>query len=155
MTEIQEKSILKPVSIAIVTSRFNEEITTALYEGAVARLDELGICSDNITAVWVPGAVEIPIVAQRFAELDRIDAVICLGAVIKGDTDHYQYVCEQVNYGCQQVALQTRKPIIFGILTTHNQQQAQERIGGSQGHYGRHSADCAYEMISILRQIKE
>lgn len=144
---------MNEIHIAIVTSRFNEDITTALYEGTVTRLHELGIHDDYITPVWVPGAVEIPLIAQRFAKLEWVSAVICLGAVIQGDTDHYEYVCEQVSYGCQRVALETGKPIIFGVLTTRNKAQAEERIGGKQGHYGRNSAECAYEMVSLLRRI--
>lgn len=154
MQKIQAETIAKPFDVAIVTSRFNEDITSALYEGAVARLGELGISHENITSTWVPGAVEIPVVAQRFANLDRIAAVICLGAVIKGETHHYEYVCEQVNYGCQRVALDCQKPVVFGVLTTLNKAQAEDRIGGKHGHYGRFSADCAYEMVSVLQQIR-
>lgn len=154
MHKIQAENVGKPFEVAIVTSRFNEDITGALHDGAVARLLELGIDSQHITSVWVPGAVEIPLVAQRFAELTRFAVVICLGAVIKGETHHYEYVCEQVNYGCQRVALDCKKPVIFGVLTTLNKAQAQDRIGGKHGHYGRYSADCAYEMVSLLRQIE-
>ena len=153
MRKIHAEALDKPFHVAIVTSRFNDDITDALYEGAVARLNELGIQGDYITAAWVPGAVEIPVASQRFAELEHISAVICLGAVIKGETNHYEYVCEQANYGCQRLALDTKKPIVFGVLTTLNKAQAQDRIGGKHGHYGRFSADTAYEMVSVLRQI--
>ena len=153
MRKIHAETVSKPFHVAIVTSRFNDDITNALFEGAVARLNELGISDEYITAAWVPGAVEIPVTAQKFAESDSIQAVICLGAVIKGETNHYEYVCEQVNYGCQRLALDYKKPVVFGVLTTLNRAQAEDRIGGKHGHYGRFSADTAYEMVSVLQQI--
>ena len=154
MHKVLAGPLSQPCNIAIVTSRFNEDITQELYAGAIERLQELQIDSQWITTTWVPGAIEIPIVAQRFALLPRIAAVICLGAVIKGETHHYEYVCEQVSYGCQRIALDCQKPIIFGVLTTLTKAQAQARVGGKKGHYGRYSADCAYEMISLLQQIQ-
>lgn len=153
MQMIHAQTLDKPVHIAIVISRFNEDITGALFEGAVARLKELGIDEQHITAAFVPGAVEIPVTAQRFAKLEHIAAVICLGAVIKGESSHYEYVCEQVNNGCQRLSLDSEKPIIYGVLTTLNKAQAIDRIGGNHGHFGRFSADAAYEMVSVLQQI--
>lgn len=140
-------------NIALVVSRFNEEITQALYEGAVARLQELGFANENITVVWVPGAVEIPLTAQRLARADGYEAIICLGAVIRGETTHYDYVCDQVSMGCQRVALENDVPVIFGVLTTENEEQAHDRIGGKHGHKGRDAVDAALEMVSVLRQI--
>jgi len=154
MHKIHPQKIETPFQVAIVTSRFNEDITNALYDGAISRLLELGIPNQNITSAWVPGAIEIPIAAQRFALLDRISVVITLGAVIKGETHHYEYVCEQVNNGCQRVALDSQKPVVFGVLTTLNKAQALARVGGEHGHYGRYSADCAYEMVSVLAQVE-
>lgn len=140
-------------NIALVVSHFNEEITQALYEGAVARLQELGFANEHITVVWVPGAVEIPLTAQRLARADGYEAIICLGAVIRGETTHYDYVCEQVSMGCQKVALENDVPVIFGVLTTENEEQAHDRIGGKHGHKGRDAVDAALEMVSVLRQI--
>lgn len=137
--------------IAIVVSRFNTEVTEKLLAGAVTRLDELGITAANVCLV--PGAVEIPLIAQQLAKSQRYDAVIALGAVIRGETTHYDYVCQQVSYGCQKVALEQQLPVIFGVLTTENDEQALERVGGSHGHKGRDAADAAIEMIQLLRTL--
>lgn len=153
MEIIRAEDLHKPFNLAIVVSRFNEDITKALLDGAVERLRELEFSDENITVTWVPGAVELPIVAQRFAKREDIQAVICLGAVIRGETTHYDYVCSQASDGCQRVALEQDKPIIFGVLTTENKAQAIDRIGGAHGHKGRDAADCAYEMVSILSQL--
>jgi 6,7-dimethyl-8-ribityllumazine synthase len=141
-------------NIAIVVSHFNRDITEKLLDGAVLRLKELGFSEDQITAVWVPGAVEIPLTAQRLALTKKFAAVICLGAVIFGETKHFEYVCEQVSQGCQAVALSQNIPVIFGVLTTENLQQAQDRTGGKKGHMGREAADAAYHMVSVLKQIE-
>jgi 6,7-dimethyl-8-ribityllumazine synthase len=140
-------------NIAIVISRFNEQVTQKLYDGAMERLSELGFPSDRITVVWVPGAVEIPLTAQRLARTDKYEAIVCLGAVIFGETRHFDYVCEQVSQGCQMVALSHDLPVIFGVLTTNNMEQALDRVGGKKGHMGRSSVDAAYEMVSVLNQI--
>ncbi|MFU8797442.1 MAG: 6,7-dimethyl-8-ribityllumazine synthase [Gammaproteobacteria bacterium] len=140
------------IRIAIVVSRFNEEITNLLLEGALQRLKELNIEEEFIKVIKVPGAVEIPLIAQRLAREGIYEAIICLGAVIRGETTHYDYVCEQVSMGCQQVALANDIPIIFGILTTENEAQAMARVGGAHGHKGRDAADAAMEMIEISRQ---
>ncbi len=130
--------------IAIVVSEFNELITRKLYEGCLARLHEHGILVDEYEDVcWVPGAIEIPLMAQRFARSRKYTAVICLGAVIRGETTHYDYVCQQVSYGCQRVALDQDLPVVFGILTTENTEQAWDRVGGAHGHKGRDAADVA------------
>jgi 6,7-dimethyl-8-ribityllumazine synthase len=153
MRIIQAAKIKHPFKIAIVVSQFNEEITHLLYESTVARLKEKGLLDDHITVVWVPGAVEIPLTAQRLAQTSSFAAVICLGAVIRGETTHYDYVCEQVSQGCQKVALKHNIPVIFGILTTENEAQAFDRLGGSHGNKGHDAADCALAMASILQQI--
>ena len=140
-------------NIAIVVSRFNHDITEKLLAGAVERLQELGFNKDQITAIWVPGAVEIPLAAQRLARSGKYEAVICLGAVIFGETRHFDFVCQQVSQGCQQVALTHDIPVIFGVLTTQNKEQANDRVGGKKGHMGRESANAAYELISVLRQM--
>ena len=153
MKIIEAKELLKPISIAIVVSRFNAEVTDALLEGAVERLKELEVPIEKTTIVHVPGAIEIPLVIQRLAETKHYDVAIALGAVIRGETDHYAYVCEQVSQGCQQVMLAHNLPVIFGILTTDDESQAEDRIGGRHGHKGREAADAAIEMISILEQL--
>lgn len=139
--------------IGIVTSRFHIEVTEKLYKGAIQRLNELGHDEKLITSLWVPGAVEIPITAERLAVTGKYAAVICLGAVIFGETRHFDYVCQQVSYGCQKVSLTHHIPIIFGVLTTDNLVQAHERAGGSKGNMGAYAASSAIELISILKQI--
>jgi len=135
--------------IGIVTSRFNHEITEPLENGCYERLIQLGVKPEQITRVRVPGAVEIPIAARKL--IDRAhDGVIALGAVIQGDTKHFDYVCNSVERGCTQVALETKKPVIFGVLTTDTEQQAIERIGGSHGHKGRDAADTVVEMLNLM-----
>lgn len=141
------------IKIAVVVSRFNEEITQRLHDGAVKRLQDMGFNEDQYTVAWVPGAVEIPFIAQRFAATKQYAAVICLGAVIRGDTTHYDYVCQQVSFGCQKVALEKNIPVIFGVLTTENEEQALERTGGTHGHKGSDAVDAALDMISVLQQI--
>ena len=138
--------------IGIVTARFNHEITESLENGCYERLIEMGLKPEQITRVRVPGAVEIPLAARRL--IDRAhDGVIALGAVIQGDTKHFDYVCNSVERGCTQVMLDTKKPVIFGVLTTNDEQQAQERIGGAHGHKGRDAADTAVEMLNLMDMI--
>lgn len=139
--------------IAIVVSQYNRPITQELLQGAVKRLTACGIESDDMTVIEVPGAVEIPLIVQRLAKAKCHQAIIALGAVIRGETSHYDYVCEQVSQGCQQVALMYDLPVIFGILTTENEAQAWDRLGGKHGHKGVEAADCALAMVSILEQI--
>ncbi len=139
--------------VALVVSLFNTDITQALKEGAIQRLFELGIHSDNITLIEVPGAVEIPFVANIIAHKKQAQAIIALGAVVRGETSHYDYVCQQVSEGCQRVMLDHHIPVIFGVLTTENDQQAWDRLGGVHGHKGREAADCAVMMHSIQQQI--
>jgi 6,7-dimethyl-8-ribityllumazine synthase len=153
MKIITAQKLQTTCNVALVVSRFNEEITQALYEGAVARLKELEVADKNITVIWVPGAVEIPLVAQRLAQ-QAYHAIICLGAVIRGETSHYDYVCDQVSQGCQKVTLENDVPVIFGILTTENEAQALDRVGGKHGHKGRDAVDAAMEMISVLEQLQ-
>ena len=142
-----------PYHIGIAVARFNQSVTDALLMGAQQRLHECGICDDYIHIVSVPGAVELPFAAQQLAQREQIAAVICLGAVIKGETDHYDYVCQQVSYGIQHVTLTMNKPIIFGILTTSIAEQAFARAGGSKGNKGREAADAACDMLTMLTQI--
>jgi 6,7-dimethyl-8-ribityllumazine synthase len=134
------------MKIAVITGRFNEPVTSKLYDGCIKRLEEQGVTLEDDDIRWVPGVVEIPLIAQRFAQ-KGYDAIICLGAVIRGETTHYDYVCQQVSYGCQRVALDYDVPVIFGILTTENGDQAFDRVGGKHGHKGKDAADTAMEMI--------
>ncbi|KTD64834.1 6,7-dimethyl-8-ribityllumazine synthase [Legionella spiritensis] len=139
--------------IALVVSQFNKEITTVLREGALQRLRASGFDDKDILVVEVPGAVEIPLLARRLAMQQKVEAIIALGAVIRGETSHYDYVCEQVSSGCQQVALQYNLPVVFGVLTTENEEQAWDRLGGQHGHKGVDAADCAIAMHTILGQL--
>lgn len=140
--------------IAVVVSTFNEKITSALKNGALERLAELGFKSNDITLIEVPGAVEIPFVANLLAKQKMVDVIIALGAVIRGETSHYDYVCDQVSQGCQRVMLDHNIPVIFGVLTTENEAQAEDRIGGKHGHKGKDSVDCAVMMHSVALQLQ-
>lgn len=139
------------MKIAIVVSRFNKDITEKLLEGAKRRLLELDIASENIAITWVPGAVELPLIAQQYALSKKFHAIICFGAVVHGETDHYRYVCQQASEGCQQVMLKHNIPVIFGVLTTLNHEQALARAGGDRGHVGREYAESAVEMARIMQ----
>lgn len=140
--------------IGIVVSSFNHPVTNSLKEGTLQRLMELGIKSSDILVVEVPGAVEIPFVAQELAKNNQVEVIIVLGAVIRGETSHYDYVCEQVSQGCQRIMLDYRIPVIFGVLTTENDEQALARAGGGHSHKGRESADCALIMRSVKLQLE-
>lgn len=139
--------------IAVIVSTFNKAITDALKEGALARLTELGFRSKDILLVEVPGAVEIPLVAQIIAKKNQVQVIIALGAVVRGETTHYDYVCQQVSQGCQQVMLSYDVPVIFGVLTTENEAQAWDRLGGAHGHKGKDAAEAAVMMHSIKQQL--
>ncbi len=145
-----EKINMKNPKIAIITSKFNQEVTQLLYQGARTRFAEKGIAIASEDIFFVPGAVEIPVIASRLARSKMYDAIVCLGAVIRGETDHYDYVCWQVSYGCQKVAIENDIPVVFGILTTDNEEQALDRCGGSHGHKGIDCADAALEMIGLM-----
>ncbi len=147
------KNVSGCFNIAVIVSRFNEEITQKLQDGAISRLNELGFTSEQIKIINVPGAIEIPITAQRLAKTKQYEAIIALGAVIQGDTKHFDYVCQQVSYGCQQVALTYDIPVIFGVLTTDTEEQAYARVGGEHGHKGREAADTAFELVKKLQEI--
>ena len=155
MKIIKPKDIEAPFRVGIVVSRFNEQVTQRLYEGALIRLNELKITSELITVAWVPGALEIPIAAQTMIDTGAFNVIIVFGAVIMGETDHYQVICETVSRGCQQVALENGVPVIFGVLTTKTELQALDRAGGGKGHLGRECVDTAFETLSVLRQIDE
>ncbi len=143
------------IRIAIVVAEYNKDITGPLLEGAVAELAEQGIALAADDVVWVPGAVELSVAAQELAYLGRYTAVITFGAVIKGETDHYEYVSQHVTHGCQQASLATRVPIIFGVLTTPTRELALDRVGGKRGHHGREAAQAAIKMSTVMTRIRE
>jgi 6,7-dimethyl-8-ribityllumazine synthase len=153
MFTIAAQELKKPFNIAIVASRFYYDIVEKLCNGAVERLKELQFNEQDITIVWVPGIEEVPLLAQRLAEQGKYEAIVCLGVVIRGETDIYDYVCQQASFGCQKVALEKNIPVIFGVLPTKNTMQALARAGGVHGHKGREAIDAAYEMISVLQQL--
>lgn len=141
-------------NIAIVVSQFNQNITDKLLEGCLSRLHSRGIDKKNISIYRVPGAVEIPLVAQLTAKTKKYQAIIGLGAVICGETSHYDYVCQQVSQGCQRVMLDHEIPVVFGVLTTDNEAQAEARVGGDEGHKGQEAADTALYMIDLIETLK-
>jgi len=143
----------EPFPIAIVVSQFNREITLGLQQGAIQRLTNCGFTMDDIKVVEVPGAIEIPLIAKQLAKTKQYGAIIALGAIIRGETSHYDYVCQQVSDGCQRVALEFDVPVIFGVLTTENEAQAFDRIGGRHGHKGLDAAECALSMYAIMKQL--
>lgn len=139
--------------VAIVVARFNEPITGALLDGARRALRARNVADDDVTVAWVPGAFELPLVAQHLARAGVCDSVVCLGAVIRGDTPHFDYVAGEAARGLQEAALATGVPIVFGVLTTDTRQQALDRIGGCEGHKGEEAANTALEMIDLLRRL--
>lgn len=141
----------KRIKIGVVTSRFNEEITSRLEEGALATLEEAGV---QILSVRVPGAVEIPLACKVLLS-GGCDAVVACGAVIRGDTTHYDLVCNSVERGVTQLMLETGKPIGFGVITTENEKQAFDRAGGKHGNKGAEAADVALEMVGLIKDLKK
>jgi 6,7-dimethyl-8-ribityllumazine synthase len=139
--------------IAVLASRFNETITKSLLDGALSALRRHGLDDASITVAWVPGAFELPVAAKRLAESGEFDAVVCLGAVIRGATTHYDYVCSQAASGIARASLDSGIPVIFGVLTTETIEQAIERSGTKAGNKGFDSAVAAIEMADLLRQL--
>ena len=136
--------------LAIVAARFNDVVTSRLVDGALAALRRHGVADDDVEVAWTPGAFEIPLVAQRLAGTGGFDAIVCLGAVIRGDTAHFEYVAGEAASGIQRVALETGVPCIFGVLTTETLEQALDRAGGKHGNKGWESATAALEMAGLL-----
>ncbi len=143
----KNKINLKNKKFSIVVAEWNDDITEPLFEGAYNALIELGAKKENITRVNVPGSFELPLAAQREASKKNIDAVICLGCVIQGDTPHFDYICQAVAYGIMKVGLKSGKPIAFGVLTTLNKKQALERAGGKLGNKGEEAAITVVKML--------
>ena len=142
------------LKIAIVSARFNEVVTRQLMLGAVETLDRYGVDDDDISIAWVPGSFELPVVAKAFAESGKYDAIICLGAVIRGETDHYNMVANQSASGIASVGRETGVPTIFGVLTTENMDQAINRSGGKSGNLGSNSAIAAVETALLIKSIR-
>ena len=143
----------KGMKVGIVASRFNSFIVQKLLDGAVDGLVRHGVDDKNISVVWVQGAFEIPLAAKKMAESDKYDAVIAVGAVIRGSTTHYDYVCAEVSKGIASVSLSTGKPVLFGVITTENIEQAIERAGSKAGNKGYDCALSAIEMVNALEMI--
>ncbi len=143
------------IKIGIVAARFNEFIVSKLLSGALDCLKRHDVDDNNIDVAWVPGAFEIPLIAQKMAKSQKYDAIICLGAVIRGSTSHYDYVCNEVSKGVAQTALNTGVPVLFGVLTTENIEQAIERAGTKSGNKGFDCALSALEMVSLIKNLKE
>ena len=154
MKVYEGKLVSKEAKIAIVCGRFNELVTSKLLGGALDGLKRHNVPDENIEIAWCPGAFEVPLTAKKLAMSGRYDAVICLGAVIRGATSHYDYVCAEVSKGIAHIGLETGIPVMFGILTTDSSEQALERAGTKAGNKGFDCAEGAIEMINLLKEIK-
>jgi 6,7-dimethyl-8-ribityllumazine synthase len=153
MMTYEGKLIAEGLKFGIVAARFNEFITSKLVGGALDALYRHGASEDDVEIAWVPGAFEIPLVAQKMAESKRYDAVICLGAVIRGATPHFDYVSAEVTKGVAHVSLDTKSPVVFGVLTTDSIEQAIERAGTKSGNKGFDAAVTAIETANLLKQL--
>ncbi|WP_101696699.1 6,7-dimethyl-8-ribityllumazine synthase [Clostridium minihomine] len=153
MRVLEGKLVSKEIKIGIVAARFNEFITAKLLSGALDCLRRHDIDEESIEVAWVPGAFEIPLIASKMANCGKYDAVICLGAVIRGSTTHYDYVCSEVSKGIAHVSLHSGIPVLFGVLTTENIEQAIERAGTKAGNKGFDCAAGAIEMVNLIREM--
>lgn len=154
MKTYEGKLVSQDIKIGIIAARFNEFITSKLLGGAVDALVRHEVKEDNIEVAWVPGAFEIPLIASKMAKSKKYDAIICLGTVIRGSTTHYDYVCSEVSKGIAHVSLYNDIPVMFGVLTTENIEQAIERAGSKSGNKGFDCAVGAIEMINLIRKIE-
>ncbi len=145
--------VSKNIKVGIVAARFNEFIVSKLVGGALDGLMRHDVLDNDIEIAWVPGAFEIPLIAAKMAESKKYDAIICLGAVIRGSTSHYDYVCNEVTKGIATVSLKSGIPVMFGVLTTDNLEQAIERAGSKVGNKGYDAAVGAIEMVNVIREI--
>ena len=153
MKTLEGKLTAKNMKLAIVVARFNEFITSKLLSGCIDCLIRHEAADEDLTVAWVPGAFEIPMAAKKLAESGKYDAVICLGAVIRGATPHFDYVCAEASKGIAQVSMQTGVPVAFGVLTTENIQQAVERAGTKAGNKGVDCAMTAMEMVNLFKEM--
>jgi 6,7-dimethyl-8-ribityllumazine synthase len=154
MKTFEGKLVSKDIRIGIVAARFNEFITSKLLGGALDGLKRHEVSENSIDIAWVPGAFEIPLIASKMAKSGKYDAVICLGAVIRGSTTHYDYVCSEVSKGIAHVSLNSDIPVMFGVLTTENIEQAIERAGTKAGNKGFDCAVGAIEMVNLIRDMQ-
>ncbi len=150
---LEGKISAEGLRFAIIVSRFNDFISSKLVEGAMDALNRHGASEEKISLVKVPGSFEIPLVAKRLAETGKFDGIICLGAVIRGATPHFDYVAAEVSKGIATVALETKTPVTFGVLTTDSLEQAIERAGSKSGNKGWDAAMAAMEMVNLLREL--
>lgn len=153
MKTLEGKLVAEGMKVGIVASRFNEFIVSKLVSGAVDGLVRHNVNDDDISIAWVPGAFEIPVIADKMAKSGKYDAVICVGAVIRGATSHYDYVCNEVSKGIAQASMSSGVPVLFGILTTDSIEQAIERAGTKAGNKGYDCALSAIEMVNLMKQI--
>ena len=153
MKTFEGRLVAEGLKVGIIVARFNEFIGSKLLSGAIDGLVRHGMNEEDIEVAWVPGAFEIPVAAQRMAQSNKYDAIICLGAVIKGSTSHYDYVCAEVSKGVASVSLQFGLPVMFGVLTTDSIEQAIERAGTKAGNKGYDCALSAIEMANLFRQM--
>ena len=154
MKTLEGKLVAKGIRVGIVAARFNEFITSKLLSGAMDGLVRHDVQEEDIHVAWVPGAFEIPLIASKMAKSGKYDAVIALGAVIRGSTSHYDYVCSEVSKGVAAVGLDSGIPVLFGVLTTENIEQAIERAGTKAGNKGAECAQGAIEMVNLIRALE-
>lgn len=155
MKTFEGKLVSEDIKVGIIVARFNEFITSKLLGGALDTLTRHGVKEESIQVAWVPGAFEIPLIASKMAESGKYDGVICLGAVIRGSTSHYDYVCNEVSKGIASVSLKSGIPVMFGVLTTENIEQAIERAGSKAGNKGSECAQGVIEMVNLIREIQK
>ena len=155
MKTYEGKLVSQDIKVGIVVARFNEFITSKLLGGAIDGLKRENVKEDDIEVAWVPGAFEIPLIAKKMADSKKYDAVICLGAVIRGATSHYDYVCAEVSKGVAQVSLNAGIPVMFGVLTTDTIEQAVERAGTKAGNKGFECAQGAIEMVNLINELNK
>ena len=153
MNTFEGNLVAENIKIGIVVARFNEFITSKLLAGALDNLKRENVGEKDIEVAWVPGAFEIPLIASKMAKSGKYDAVICVGAVIRGNTSHYDYVCNEVSKGIASVSLETGVPVLFGVLTTENIEQAIERAGTKAGNKGYDVACSAIEMVNLMKEL--
>ena len=154
MRVLEGKVVAQGIRVGIVAARFNEFITSKLVGGALDGLKRHDVKEEDIDIAWVPGAFEIPLIASKMAKSKKYDAVICVGAVIRGSTSHYDYVCSEVSKGIANVSLNSDIPVMFGVLTTDNIEQAIERAGSKAGNKGFECATGAIEMVNLIRALE-
>ena len=154
MRVLEGNVVAKGIRVGIVAARFNEFITSKLVGGALDGLKRHDVKEEDIDVAWVPGAFEIPLIASKMAKSKKYDAVICVGAVIRGSTSHYDYVCSEVSKGIANVSINSDIPVMFGVLTTDNIEQAIERAGSKAGNKGYECATGAIEMVNLIRALE-